>query len=254
MTPDDPPRLHPTVQAYVANRRIAEEYDAYFDGHPLFAYDARFLAERLAARVPGRLLDLGCGTGRHLLPFARAGWEVTGVDLNPHILREASKKLADAGVSIVKTPGGSNTARLLRADFLALDDVLAGERFDVVLLMFSTLGLVWPEARRRMFLAGLRERVSPGGSVFLHVHNARYRLEPDEVETGDRIMKGYRGILDLYLHSFTRDELLSFFSDCGFRVVEFCPLNARRNGPYTGPDADREANGFLAEIAPSNNH
>jgi SAM-dependent methyltransferase len=244
--------LHPTVQAYVANRRIAEEYDAYFDGHPLFAYDVRFLAERLAVRRPGRLLDLGCGTGRHLLPFARAGWEVTGVDLNPHILREAAKKLADAGIPAGKTPGGPNTARLLRADFLRLDAVLADERFDAVLLMFSTLGLVWPESRRRTFLAGLRERIAPGGSVFLHVHNARYRLEPGETPSGDRIMKGYRGILDLYLHSFTRDELLSLFAGCGFRVVAFRPLNDRRDGPCAGPDADREANGFLAEAAPSN--
>jgi len=85
--------------------------------------------------------------------------------------------------------------------------------------------------------------------VFLHVHNARYRLEPGEVESGDLIMKSYRGILDLYLHRFTRDELLSLFVDCDFRVVSFCPLNDRRDGPYTRSDADREANGFLAEIA-----
>ena len=244
-------RLHPTVRAYVENRRIAEEYDAHFAGHPLFAYDTHFLLERLSTRRPGRLLDLGCGTGRHLLPFARAGWETTGVDLNPHILREAAKKLADARIPVRapggKTPGGPNTARLLQTDFLRLDG-LAGERFDVVLLMFSTLGLVWPEERRRALLAGLRERLAPGGSVFLHVHNTRYRLAPGDAESGDRIMRNYRGILDLYLHSFTRDELLSLLDDCGYRVVAFCPLNDRRDGPCAGPNPDREANGFLAEI------
>ena len=248
MNPNDPPRLHPTVQAYVENRRIAEEYDAYFAGHPLFAYDARFLTERLSGRRPGRFLDLGCGTGRHLLPFARAGWEVTGVDLNLHILREAAKKLAAAGIPVGKTPGGPNTARLLRADILQLDE-LADERFDAVVLMFSTLGLVWPESRRRTFLAGLRDRLTPGGSLFLHVHNAHYRLAAGEAVSGDRIMRGYRGILDLYLHSFTQDELLSLLADCGFRVVAFCPLNDRRNGPYTGRNADREANGFLVEAS-----
>ena len=36
--------------------------------------------------VPGRTLELGCGTGRVLIPTARAGCEITGVDFSPFML------------------------------------------------------------------------------------------------------------------------------------------------------------------------
>lgn len=36
----------------------------------------------------GRLLDLGCGRGRNALPFLRAGWQVTGLDVVPGALRD----------------------------------------------------------------------------------------------------------------------------------------------------------------------
>ncbi len=39
-------------------------------------------------RRPGTLLDLGCGRGRNTLPFLRAGWRVTGLDLVPGALRD----------------------------------------------------------------------------------------------------------------------------------------------------------------------
>lgn len=38
------------------------------------------VAEFIATHPPGRVLDLGCGTGTSCLAFARAGWQVSGVD------------------------------------------------------------------------------------------------------------------------------------------------------------------------------
>ncbi|MCI0401972.1 MAG: class I SAM-dependent methyltransferase [Acidobacteria bacterium] len=37
-----------------------------------------------AGLPPGRLLDVGCGTGRFMLQAMRGGWEVAGVEFNPH--------------------------------------------------------------------------------------------------------------------------------------------------------------------------
>jgi SAM-dependent methyltransferase len=44
----------------------------------------------------GRLLDIGCGTGRAFEPMLRRGWEVCGCDLSPAMLEEARRKLGDA--------------------------------------------------------------------------------------------------------------------------------------------------------------
>jgi SAM-dependent methyltransferase len=52
-----------------------------------------------AQRTDGPLLELGCGTGRLLIPLAQAGYHVTGVDLSPEMLRVASEKTAAANLT-----------------------------------------------------------------------------------------------------------------------------------------------------------
>ena len=45
------------------------------------------------------MLELGCGTGRCSLAIARAGIEVTGLDLSPEMLGRARKKAEEMGLS-----------------------------------------------------------------------------------------------------------------------------------------------------------
>ncbi len=47
-----------------------------------------------------RILDIGCGTGRHSVELARRGYDVTGVDLSDSMLERARTKARDLGVSI----------------------------------------------------------------------------------------------------------------------------------------------------------
>jgi SAM-dependent methyltransferase len=44
---------------------------------------------------PGRLLDVGCGSGWSTLAFARAGFEATGIDLNPRAFEPAPEERLD---------------------------------------------------------------------------------------------------------------------------------------------------------------
>ncbi len=65
-------------------------------------YDQDFLAEvgspdqaaalRLLGRSPGRLLDIGCGTGAKTIAFQDAGWQVIGVDASEDMLRRARER------------------------------------------------------------------------------------------------------------------------------------------------------------------
>ncbi len=48
----------------------------------------------MADQSPGPVLELACGTGRLLLPLARQGTIVTGLDISPHMLAVARRKLA----------------------------------------------------------------------------------------------------------------------------------------------------------------
>ncbi len=48
-----------------------------------------------------RILDIGCGTGRHSIELARRGYDVVGVDLSESQLALAKEKAADQGVHVV---------------------------------------------------------------------------------------------------------------------------------------------------------
>lgn len=65
------------------------------------------------ALMPGRALDLGCGTGTNSLYLARHGWQVVGVDLAATAIRQARRKAKKAGLSVE-----FHTADVTRLDFL----------------------------------------------------------------------------------------------------------------------------------------
>ncbi|MFH0910341.1 MAG: class I SAM-dependent methyltransferase [Planctomycetota bacterium] len=245
--------LDPSVVAYVNHPGIARLYDAYFARHPLFAYDTEFVHRHIP---PGsRVLDLGAGTGRHLVALARRGDRVVGLDLSAHMLAAAREKLRNTRLH----------APLVQADMLRLP-LADSARFDAILLMFSTLGMVHGAERRLEFLRSLRCFLAPEGRLLLHVHNDRYRFSPhkgrmtrlaevlgvllDRIEPGDHILRRYRGLVDLRLHSFSLGELMALVEDAGLRLAHLEGLNDRRDGPCEGEDIDRHANGFLLVAVP----
>ena len=81
---------------YVFEYKIARQYDTWYQNP-----DNRFVADledqlllRLLQPARGeRVLDIGCGTGRHLEMFLEMGLDVTGVDPSPHMLGVAAEKL-----------------------------------------------------------------------------------------------------------------------------------------------------------------
>ncbi len=68
---------------------LAAIYDAIYADRD----DAGFWQAMAAAAGGGPILELGCGTGRVLLPLARAGFEITGLDLSAQMLERCRAKL-----------------------------------------------------------------------------------------------------------------------------------------------------------------
>ena len=72
------------------------EWEEFFDGHaPVYmdnsftkntVEEAEFVLEELGLPAGGRILDVGCGTGRHAVELARRGYRVTGVDISSGML------------------------------------------------------------------------------------------------------------------------------------------------------------------------
>jgi SAM-dependent methyltransferase len=73
-----------------------DDYAAFYDWENAQTVQRRDVAfwQRLAAAAEGRVLELGCGTGRVTLPVARHGIAVTGVDRSAAMLARARAKRA----------------------------------------------------------------------------------------------------------------------------------------------------------------
>ena len=121
----------------------SEWWRSWFGPGYLALYDD-YLAERtpveidrlealLAVRPPLRILDLPCGQGRHAIELARRGYDVTGVDLSPFLLKVAEERARADGIRV----------RWLAGD---MRHPIVGESFDVVLNLFTSLGYFADEA------------------------------------------------------------------------------------------------------------
>jgi SAM-dependent methyltransferase len=95
-----PPGVDRGLWDYLHSDEMVRGYDEQMAASPLAAADITF-CER-AFPVPGRLLDLGCGTGRLCLHFARKGYDCVGVDLSEEMLARARANADDLPVQFLK--------------------------------------------------------------------------------------------------------------------------------------------------------
>ncbi|HUT37427.1 MAG TPA: methyltransferase domain-containing protein [Planctomycetota bacterium] len=246
--------IAPATRAYLAAPHIAEDYDRYFAHSELFRFDGEVLDRWLS--VPGRLLDLGCGSGRHVVHFAARGFDVTGVDLSHHMLAVTRRKLAACGCR----------ATLVHGDITRLDELGLG-RFDYILCMFSTLGMVHGSSNRQRLLASVRQHLETNGLFAFHVHNRWHNLwDPNgrrylwgalrgrlrgRPEAFQKDMDGYRGIADLSLYLYSDREVRRTVARAGLRVEEFVYLNRVRNGALRGVARGLRSNGFIVLCRPA---
>lgn len=234
---------------YAQSEHIARDYDRVFADNALFAYDCELLDRWLD--TPGSLLDLGCGTGRHVVHFAGRGFGVIGVDLSPHMLQVTRAKLSYAALR----------ARLVQGDMMDLDALGVGV-VDHAICMFSTVGMIQGHGNRVEFLRTVRRHVEAGGRLVLHVHNAlhdawspwgpvwlpfaKLSARWRGLEFGDRVMPLYRTVPDVFLHLFTEDELRLLVSDSGWDILDLVHLNERRDGRLRHRVGRRfRSNGFV---------
>lgn len=137
-----------------------------------FPFDADLAFYRQLAQEHGsRVLELACGTGRLLLPLARAGCHVVGVDASPHMLTRAKEKLRSAGREV------EQRCRLVQGDFCSFD---LGEAFDVVIIAVRSFAYLQEREHQQRCLRRIFRHIRPGGVVALDLLNPspEWLLEP----------------------------------------------------------------------------
>jgi SAM-dependent methyltransferase len=137
---------------------LARLYDAFpFDADlPFYLH--------LAKETGGRVLEVACGTGRLLVPLARAGFDVTGLDRSPHMLEVVREKLAAAG------PEVAGRVRLIEGDMrsFAVDGP-----FDLAILPVKSFAYLVERADQQSALRCIAAHLCPGGAFALDLLHPR---------------------------------------------------------------------------------
>jgi SAM-dependent methyltransferase len=165
----------------------ARHYDFIFDecfGEAFCRLTAETLAIITALRpAPGRVLDLGAGTGRIAIPLALLGYHVTAVEHSAGMADVLTERARDVGVSL----------DVRRESFLDFDrdGVPDGaraqdpDRYDLALAIFTVLNYVVSEEDVSRLARNVAQRLAPGGRFVFDV--ARRHLFASAIFESERL-------------------------------------------------------------------
>ena len=150
---------------------IVEREDGYIDtgadpGAYFEPYNRWPAMERRAVRfASGRVLDIGCGAGRHALHLQDAGLDVTGIDNSPGAVEVCRRR----GLQKVYCRSISEVSRFKPASF------------DTVLMLGNNFGLFGSAAGAKRILRELARITSPGARIIAGTRNPHLTTDPDHL-------------------------------------------------------------------------
>lgn len=150
------------------------DFSIYYDKfHAQVSEDIPLVLE-LSLRTGGPILELGCGSGRLLLPLARAGLDVTGLDNSPEMLAILQKEIENEGERL------RDRIHVKQHDFREPADITPAP--NGILIGFNTLFHI-DHQRLGSSLAHWHQLLNPGGLLYIDILNP-LDLERLESENG----------------------------------------------------------------------
>ena len=186
------------------------------------------------SRLPSqaRVLDVGCGLGRHSLALARHGLKVTALDISPHRLRHVTSVARDEELEVEIL---CRDVRLFRRP----------RHFHAILWTGDSVGLFLDDATERSVIQGLYDALKPGGRLVMVArgkelvarglqHQSHQRLDASTFVLADRVIDdgftslqvrltrvSHEGIdeVDCAWKLFSGSELTASLTAAGFKKV-----------------------------------
>ncbi len=140
-------------------------YKAYFGEDYLRIYASFLPPDRTLREVDGivnllalpqgsSILDLCCGHGRHAIPLAQRGYQVTGLDLSEVFLRKAETEARAQGVHV----------HWMHSD---MRNIPFEKEFDAAINIFTAFGYLEDQAEDQKVLQQVSQALKPGGLFLL---------------------------------------------------------------------------------------
>jgi SAM-dependent methyltransferase len=212
----------PLDSGYNANPELPELYDSI----PLYnsRRDVSFYVD--LCRQAGEAIELGCGTGRILIPAAQAGCVVTGLDQSKNMLARCSAK-ADA-----LSDDARHRITLVQADITRFH---LARTFKLAIAPFRPMQHLVTVSEQMSFLQCVREHLDPGGRLVFDVFNPSLVLLGAEINTeeiedtpelslpdGRRVRRAFRVVRKRHAEQCNDIELIYYLD--GRRLVHSFPL------------------------------
>ena len=168
-----------------------------------------------------RILDVGCGSGRHALELARRGYAVVGIDLSESMLVQGRQiaKAENLNVDLIQSD-----ARKLKYQ----------KEFDtVIMLREGAFSLMEEDEMDRLILANTFRALRANGKLILTAPNAVFMLTHqsdasfnpvtfrETFKLEKTIPDGRKKMLDCTQRYYTCPELNWLLSQTGFKTVGF---------------------------------
>ncbi len=127
--------------------------------------EVEFLQRLLELGAGEKILDVGCGSGRHAVLLHEAGHAVTGVDLSPQVLRIAREAWEDRNPNKRGPQWMPGDMRWLKLP----------THYDAAILMNHTFGMFEDDAEHLRALSSLADVLRPGGRIAMQLWNPYYQ-------------------------------------------------------------------------------
>jgi SAM-dependent methyltransferase len=130
-------------------------YDAHiYDGMNTSLADLEFYKRWLPQNKDARILELCCGTGRLTIPIAQDGFDISGVDLTPAMLKQAKVKAAALGLEI----------DFIEADIRTLE---LPDTYDLIIIPFNSIHHLYKNEDLFKAFKAVKKHLKEGGLFLL---------------------------------------------------------------------------------------
>ncbi len=131
-------------------KEFAKYYDLFYQNKS-YDKEVNFISHFI--EVGNKILDVGCGTGKHAEKLEVQGYVVDGLDLNQEMLSEAKKRLK----------GNLYCQNLL--------DIDINEQYDIIISMFAVINHLKNIDELEKALTNLKRILKPNGTIIIDLHN-----------------------------------------------------------------------------------
>ncbi len=224
------------------HRRAKMNKPNFFEaGSPFFVHplltdtrtesESEFLVSELALLPGARVLDVGCGFGRHSVALAKRGLSVTGIDPSGAMIAAAQARAAQAAVAVHFQQSRG-------------DQFSTTEQFKAAICLFTTLGQIDQDGDNHALVPHVYKLLKPGGKFVVEVpqrnptvqalipsdkfgEGARYTLVQREYHPGEKtVTESFTKITPEYTRHYllayrlySAPELRALLTDTGFTIA-----------------------------------